>query len=171
MKKQPIRGYEDYIIYDNGQIFSLKTKKMLKPFFNGTYQQVVLFNNERNRGISLYLHKLVAENFIANPNALPSVRHKDYNRLNNRAENLEWTQTATAKRKIDKTKMRQISAKRGKKICKPTLIHDLKTKTYILAKSRNEAGLIIGTTATEVSRTMRMKTKYQNRYLITDLVI
>ena len=37
-----------------------------------------------------YAHRLVAENFIPNPNHLPIVNHKDGNKLNNNINNLEW---------------------------------------------------------------------------------
>lgn len=36
------------------------------------------------------IHRLVAETFIHNPNGLPIINHKDENKLNNRADNLEW---------------------------------------------------------------------------------
>ena len=35
------------------------------------------------------IHRLVAETFIPNPDGLPCVNHKDENKLNNRADNLE----------------------------------------------------------------------------------
>lgn len=36
------------------------------------------------------LHRLVATHFIPNPDNLPEINHKDENKANNRASNLEW---------------------------------------------------------------------------------
>ena len=39
---------------------------------------------------SFYVHRLVAELFLPNPNRLPEVNHKDENPSNNDVSNLEW---------------------------------------------------------------------------------
>ena len=39
----------------------------------------------------LRIHRLVALQFIPNPDGLPQVNHKDGNKLNNNIDNLEWT--------------------------------------------------------------------------------
>jgi len=37
-----------------------------------------------------YVHRLVAQAFIQNPDSLPEINHKDCNRSNNDVSNLEW---------------------------------------------------------------------------------
>ena len=55
---------------------------------NKGYFSVDLFkNNVRHQYL---VHRLVAEQFIGNPNNYPCVNHKDENNANNSADNLEW---------------------------------------------------------------------------------
>ena len=80
---------EDYIINENGTIFSKKTNKFLKLIVDKCgYSRVdVCINGKRK---SYKVHRLVAGKYIPNPNDLPQVNHKDGNRQNNNVENLEW---------------------------------------------------------------------------------
>lgn len=50
-----------------------------------------LYKTVSINGKTKYMHRLVAEAFIPNPNNLPVVNHINGNKLDNRAENLEWT--------------------------------------------------------------------------------
>ena len=52
------------------------------------YTYVVLAKNGKNK--TFLVHRLVAEAFIPNPNNLKCVNHKDENKQNDCADNLEW---------------------------------------------------------------------------------
>lgn len=88
MKKR-INNYENYEIYDNGDVFNLKTNKMLKGSIgeNGYKYYRLSKNNVKKM---FYAHRLVAEHFLENIDNKPLVNHKDGNKLNNNLDNLQW---------------------------------------------------------------------------------
>ena len=88
MRKQ-IKDYENYFIYDNGDVLNILTNKILKGSIGEHgYKYYRLSKNGKKK--MFYAHRLVAEAFIDNPNNLPVVNHKNGNKLNNNIENLEW---------------------------------------------------------------------------------
>lgn len=88
-----IKGYEGlYKISNLGRVKSLTRntvkEHIMKQSENDRYKTVELFNN--GIGKRKLVHRLVAENFIANLNNYNQVNHKDENKFNNHATNLEW---------------------------------------------------------------------------------
>ncbi len=90
-----IKGFEqEYMISNYGRVVSLfkngniKEKKATKNH-NGSYRVYLWKNNKRK---TLRVHRLVAEHFIENddPNFKMEVHHKNRDKKNNKAENLEW---------------------------------------------------------------------------------
>ena len=76
----------DYNITEKGEVINVKNGRVLKPQLNGKgYLRVSI------SGKLEFIHRLVAEKYIPNPNNLPQVNHKDGNKLNNKVENLEWS--------------------------------------------------------------------------------
>lgn len=64
-------------------------KMNCRPSKNG-YLRVYLRRDSTNKREDLYVHRIIAELFIPNPNNLKQVNHKDCNRQNNNINNLEW---------------------------------------------------------------------------------
>lgn len=84
-----IQGYPRYMITPEGMVWSNFTDKYLQFNYSQTgYASVELFNHDGSK--RLLVHRLVATAFIPNPNNFPCVNHKDENRANNKASNLEW---------------------------------------------------------------------------------
>lgn len=63
-------------------------KNIQGSFTMSGYPQVSMRVN--GKAITRPRHRLVAIAFLDNPNNLPTVNHKDGNKLNNSVENLEW---------------------------------------------------------------------------------
>ncbi len=84
------KQYKDsnYEVSTDGMVRNINTGRILKPSLTKGYKKVVLRNNGNN--YSFYIHRLVAEVFLPNPQKLPQVNHKDENVLNNTVDNLEW---------------------------------------------------------------------------------
>ena len=91
-----VKGYEGlYMISNLGRIKSLqgckyrKQERILKQYKKtGGYYQVSLSKNHKSKWFTV--HRLVAINFIDNPNNYPQINHIDENKSNNSASNLEW---------------------------------------------------------------------------------
>lgn len=84
----PVRDYPEYRICEDGTIIGARGKP-LKPDLNSTgYKRVTLSSDGKTK--RFFVHRLVAEHFCDNPESLPSVNHKDGNRLNCHKDNLEW---------------------------------------------------------------------------------
>jgi hypothetical protein len=92
-----VKGCDGYVVSNKGRIKSTYRKvnsrfglhrtvkeRVLKPALTSNgYLQVWI-------GKSTSIHRMVAEAFVDNPLQLPYVNHKDGNKQNNEASNLEW---------------------------------------------------------------------------------
>ena len=54
------------------------------------YARVYMRRESTNKREDLYVHRIIAELFIDNPNNFETVNHKNCDRTDNRVENLEW---------------------------------------------------------------------------------
>ena len=98
-----ISDFKGYFISDDGKVYCnlgrgnrRKTDRTVpmyeikgRPTKNG-YLRVYMRNETTNKRVDKYIHRLVAQHFIPNPEQKACVNHKNCDRTDNRAVNLEW---------------------------------------------------------------------------------
>lgn len=76
----------DYWITSDGKVWNNKRKKWLSVYTRSNGYQTVSLGRKNNK----YIHRLVAEAFIPNPENKPEVDHINRIRNDNNIENLRW---------------------------------------------------------------------------------
>lgn len=133
-----IKNYEGkYQISNLGRVKSLKKWSGNKYNPKWVYQDRILHPSNNGNGYLIiglkknnirknyYIHRLVAEHFIDNPNNYKEVNHLDYNKENNKADNLEW---CTRKENIEYS----IENMKGRK----SITHSNTNEKYITYRKR-----------------------------------
>ena len=87
---RPVVGYEDlFEVSTRGRVRSKKTGKIkIASKGAGGYVKIKITKNYSQRLLSV--HRLVAEAFLEKPDGKNEVNHKDGDKTNNCADNLEW---------------------------------------------------------------------------------
>ena len=104
--RKPIKGWEGYYeidnmgnfysldrvitVYDNGRVYQKPIKGRVTKGHKTEHGYMSVQMCRGNKKEHKYVHQLVAEAFIPNPNGYDVVNHIDENKQNNRADNLEW---------------------------------------------------------------------------------
>lgn len=85
-----VSGFDGkYQVSNFGNVKSFcRGEHLLRLNGGAKYKQVILCKDGKTYG--RLVHRLVAQEFVPNPNNLPCVNHKDEDPKNNRADNLEW---------------------------------------------------------------------------------
>lgn len=134
---------------------------------NGHY-----YKNSRSRGgylrvsfrvdgkkINKSVHRLVAETFIHNPNGFPMVNHKDCDRTNNNAENLEW---CTSKYN------RQYQENFGKAAGVPVFAISLSKFKVSHFRSQHEASQLLGVFQPNINAVVKGKLNQSHGYWVVN---
>lgn len=98
VKALRIKDFPDYYATDNGDIYSrnlyhktnpqCRIKKITLCRLPNGYMYVNLYKGTKQ--YKRYVHRLIAETFISNPENKPEVNHKNGNKTDNCIKNLEW---------------------------------------------------------------------------------
>lgn len=131
-----------------------KKGRVLKPWDNGNgYLLVHIPINGKQ--VAKYVHRLVAETFIPNPDILPEINHKDGNRAHNRVDNLEF---CTHSYNI------QYREKYGKTLGKPIYAINLATLKVSQFQSQHEASRILGLSQGNINSVIKGRYKQTGGY-------
>jgi hypothetical protein len=98
-----MKRYKDteYFITEDGKVF--RNGKLMKTQYQKKYgyeYKIMKINNVRT---SVYIHRMIAETYIPNPENKPEVNHWDGDTKNNIINNLFWA--TSSENKIHKTRI------------------------------------------------------------------
>lgn len=157
-----VRGFEGlYRISNLGNVESYKTQVIgkgkfymepkispIKQFIKNRYYAVVIYKNKKLH--HRYVHRLVGECFLEGEQFGLQINHKNKNRLDNRAENLEWC-----------TRQYNSEHGNGKPVIQISKIDGTEIKEY---PSQTAAGKGLGIRVTMISNVCRGTRKTAGGY-------
>jgi len=100
---EDLKDYEGlYKINKQGEVWSCYYNKIMTPTLNRTgYNMIEIVKDKTPKQTSI--HRLLAIQYLPNPNNLPMVDHIDRNKLNNCLDNLRWASSRTNNLNMGKT--------------------------------------------------------------------
>lgn len=135
---------------------------MLKQQDNGHGYLFVGFNMN-GKTVTRYVHRLVAQTFIPNPDNLAEINHKDNNPTNNCVINLEW---CTHEYNM------QYKEKYGKSAAEavgyPVFAINLKTAEVLRFQSQSEASRVLGIHVGNINSVIKGRYKQAGGYWFTN---
>lgn len=155
------RDYDNYIVYDDGKIYSKTRKKfMTYKIMKDGYARMEMYKDHKPKMFNV--HRMVAEVFIPNPENKPFVNHKDGNKQNNTVDNLEWV---TQKENIEhayKNGLSHYQEKNTGPLCKPINQYDMNMNLIKQWLCISEINRELGYSRARISAHCKNKKSYKN---------
>jgi hypothetical protein len=135
-----IKNFKGYKINKKGEIYSDKSKQILKTRICNGYKTINFVVNKKNNNLAI--HRLVALTFLPHIEGKNIVNHINSDKLDNRLENLEWVT------------QKENTAAHGKQIHHPKKVNQLDMDDNIIATfdSLIDAGKAIGFSPSAISK-------------------
>ena len=146
-----ITDYPNYLIYDDGRVYSKNVNRFLKPYLdiNG-YHIVDLCNNGKRK--CKKVHRLVGLHYIPLVEGKDLIDHIDRNKTNNHISNLRWCNQGENKINTGVQKDNKLGVKH---------IQKTKYNTFRVRIIRN------GKTHSKFFKTLEEAIEYRDEYLST----
>ena len=119
MKYVLLKEHPEYEINKNGKIRNVSTKKILKQTDSNGYLTVSI------NGETMYVHRLVAIQFLNKVSGKTEVDHRNHNRRDNRLSNLRWSNRSDN----NKNKVQSLND-----------LNNIQTTKYDTFRTRNKSG-------------------------------
>lgn len=156
-----IDGFENYLIGDNGTVYSVIKRKELKTHDVNGYKQVLLVTKLGAK--EMLVHRLVAIAFVPHEEGKNFVDHIDGNRKNNHYTNLRWcTQKENNQFPLF---IHNITEAHIKSSGKPVLQYDMDGNFIAEYRGQNEAGRRTGISGANISQVCRGLRKQAGGFL------
>ena len=153
-----IKESNNYLVNENGCVKRKWNDKILTQSkqANGYLTVGINLGDKYKR---CYVHRLVAETFLPNPDNLSDVNHKDYNKENNCVSNLEWCNRSNnlkhSYNHSNREHMRQLAATNHKKMKKTVSQYSLTGELIATYNSLSEAADTTGIAMQNISAVTR----------------
>ena len=155
---KPIKDFPLYLVNPTGGVWSCVSDRWLKP--RDLPWPPYPFVTVRNDGFerNCYVHRLVAETHLPNPEGLPCINHKDGNKKNYRLENLEWCSREANMRHAVHTGLTRIRAEHPGAKLTEKIVSDIRFDYLYRGATQKQLADKYGVWRQNISRIVRGKT-------------
>ena len=163
---QTLNENNQYEISDTGIVRRIDTQRTLNGCITSGYRSVKLtFENSKQQ--RFYVHRLVAEHFINNPDPKNKtfVNHKDGNKLNNCVENLEWVSPRENNLHYYQEIKTQVKEKKHFEKAIPVVQYDLQYNKIAEYASMSQAHKATGVSIIQIARCVHKEVKQANGFI------
>lgn len=158
-----IRTLDRIVTEKNGKTQFRRGQEIKLRLNKNGYLQFALNKNANRRMV--YVHVIIAQTFLSNPDNLKTVNHKDGNKTNNNINNLEWCSYSENNKHSYSILNRSIADEGA--IPKPTYIINTENNICSYYPSITAATYGIGLSHTQINRYVHSGKKWKGIYIIT----